>query len=111
MDAQARVILLYALSVLAGALVAGLSVLATQLAGADPINWRPVLAAAIGPLVAGLAASRLPRPEGAILARQIDTLKARGIDRKEMLVVTQEEAVRGIAEAPPADTGRLPGDA
>lgn len=109
-DPTTRTILLYALSIAAGALAAGLGVLATQMAGADPINWRPVIAAAIGPVVAGLAASRLPRPEGAALAAQIDDLKARGIPRKELVVVTQEEAVRGIAEAPPDDAGRLPGD-
>jgi hypothetical protein len=109
-DPMARTILLYVLSIAAGAAAAGLGVLATQLAGADPINWRPIIAAAIGPIVAGLAASRLPRPEGAALAAQIDSLKAQGVPRAEMVVVSQEEAIRGIAEAPPPDAGRLPRD-
>jgi hypothetical protein len=100
-DAVTRTIILYVLSILAGALVAGLGVLATQLVGTDPINWRPVLAAMIGPIVAGLAASRLPRPETAVLAQQIDALKAQGTPRHEMVVVTQEEAVSGVAN--PAD--------
>lgn len=100
-DPLTRTIILYVLSILAGALVAGLGVLATQLVGTDPINWRPVLAAMIGPIVAGLAASRLPRPEGAALAAQIDQLHAQGTPRHEMLVVTQDEAIHGIA--PPLD--------
>jgi hypothetical protein len=111
MDPLVKNILLYTLSILAGALAAGLGVLATQLAGADPINWRPVIAAAIGPIVAGLAASRLPRPEGAALAAQIDTLKDQGIARRDMVVVTQEEAVKGMQNAPPPDGDRMPQDA
>jgi hypothetical protein len=100
-DPIVRTIILYVLSILAGALVAGLGVLATQLTGTDPIDWRPVIAAMIGPIVAGLAASRLPRPEGAALAMQIDALKAQGTPRHEMVVVTQTEAVSGVAN--PAD--------
>jgi hypothetical protein len=100
-DPMTRTIILYVLSILAGALVAGLGVLATQLSGVDPIDWRPVFAAMIGPIVAGLAASRLPRPEGAALALQIDALKAQGTPRHEMVVVSQAEAVSGVAN--PAD--------
>jgi hypothetical protein len=100
-DPVVRTIILYVLSILAGAIAAGLGVLSTQLTGTDPIDWRPVLAAAIGPLVAGLAASRLPRPEGAALAMQIDALRAQGTPRHEMVVVTQTEAVSGVAN--PAD--------
>lgn len=108
MDPLARNLLLYGLSIAAGALAAGLGVLATQLAGADPINWRPVLAAAIGPIVAGLAASRLPRPEGVNLAEQANNLKDQGVARRDMIVVSREEAVVGIANAPPPDEGRMP---
>jgi hypothetical protein len=100
-DPMIRTIILYVLSILAGAIAAGLGVLSTQLTGTDPIDWRPVIAAMIGPIVAGLAASRLPRPEGAALAQQIDALKARGVPRHEQVVVSQEEAVSGLAN--PAD--------
>lgn len=96
-DPMARTVALYILSILAGALAAGLGVLATQLTGTDPVNWPPVFAAAIGPIIAGLAASRLPLPEGAALAAQSDVLKAQGIPRHEQIVVTHDEAVHGIA--------------
>jgi hypothetical protein len=94
-DPMTRTIILYMLSILAGALVAGLGVLATQLVGTDPINWRPVFAAMIGPIVAGLAASRLPRPEGAALAQQIDQLKEQGTPRHR--VIPGRPAADGIA--------------
>jgi hypothetical protein len=109
-DPLTRTIILYALSILAGALAAGLGVLATQLTSTDPIDWRPVLAAAIGPIVAGLAASRLPRPEGAVLAQQIDALKAQGTPRHEMVVVSQAEAVSGVADPADPDVVRAVAD-
>lgn len=85
-DPTTRAIVLYVLSVAAGAAAAGLAVLATQLAGVDPINWRPILAAMIGPIVAGLAASRLPKPEQAGVSAQADALKAMGVAHDEMIV-------------------------
>jgi hypothetical protein len=101
-DPMTRTIILYVLSILAGAIAAGLGVLATQLTGTDPINWRPVLAAMIGALVTGLAASRLSKPEDTVLAAQGDALKeSTGTPRHQMVVVTQEEAVSGLAN--PAD--------
>jgi hypothetical protein len=103
-DPTTRTIVLYILSIAAGALAAGLGVLATQLAGTDPINLRPVIAAAIGPIVAGLAASRLPRPEGAQLAAQVDALKARNVPRHEMVVLSEQEAIEGLGQ--PHDIGR-----
>src|SRR4051794_27091546 len=103
-DPTTRVIVYYILSVAAGALVAGLGVLATQLAGTDPINWRPVFAAAIGPIVAGLLGSRLPRPEGAQLAAQVDALKARNVPRHDMVVLSEQEAIEGLGQ--PHDVGR-----
>jgi hypothetical protein len=110
-DPVVRTIILYVLSILAGAIAAGLGVLSTQLAGTDPIDWRPVLAAMIGPIVAGLAASRLPRPEGAALAQQIDALKeSTGTPRHEMVVVTQEEAVSGLANPADPDVVRAVAD-
>jgi hypothetical protein len=109
-DPLTRTIILYALSILAGAIAAGLGVLATQLTSTDPIDWRPVIAAAIGPIVAGLAASRLPRPEGAALAMQIDALKAQGTPRHEMVVVSQAEAVSGVADPADPDVVRAVAD-
>lgn len=101
-DPLTRAIILYGLSILAGAIAAGLGVLSTQLAGTDPIDWRPVIAAMIGPIVAGLAASRLSKPEDTVLAAQGDALKrSTGTPRHQMVVVTQEEAVSGLAN--PAD--------
>jgi hypothetical protein len=103
-DPTTRTIVLYILSIMAGALAAGLGVLAVQLGGVDPINWRPVFAAAIGPIVAGLLGSRLPRPEGAQLAAQVDALKARNVPRHEMVVLSEQEAIEGLGQ--PHDIGR-----
>jgi hypothetical protein len=87
-DPLIRNLVYYALYILGGALASGLGVLATQLAGpGDDILWKPILAAMIGPIISGLAASRLPRPEGAELAAQIDALKAQGVKHGDMLVV------------------------
>jgi hypothetical protein len=90
-DPLIRNLVLYALSIAAGAVAAGLGVLVVQLGGVDPINWRPVFAAAIGPIVAGLLATRLPRPEGAELAHQIDTLQEQGVPRHKMQVVPKPD--------------------
>jgi hypothetical protein len=61
-------------------------------------------------LLAGLngLAMFLPRAGGEFIAQQVDALKARGVARRDMVVVTQEEAVVGIANAPPPDAGRHP---
>lgn len=60
-DPFVRNALLYVGTMLVGALAAGLSVLMIQLAGVDPINFRPILAAALGPIVTGLLARQLTR--------------------------------------------------
>jgi hypothetical protein len=103
-DPLTRSLVLYALSILAGAAAAALGALAVQLAGADPINVRPILLAAIGPIITGLLASRLPRPEGAQLAAQVDALKARNVPRHEMVVLSEQEAIEGLGQ--PHDIGR-----
>jgi hypothetical protein len=89
-DPLVRNLVLYALSIAVGALAAGLSVLAVQL-GYESIDWKPVFAAAIGPIVAGLLSTRLPRPEGAALAQQIDILKEQGVARQEMMIVPKPD--------------------
>lgn len=96
-DLTARNLLLYVGSVLAGALAASLAALAVQLAGADPVNWRPVIVAAIGPVVTGLLATQLTRVGSESIAAQVDSLKAIGTPRHEMVVVSQDEAVSGLA--------------
>lgn len=98
-DLTAQNIIKYAVTILAGALAAALGVLAVQLAGVDPINWRPVIAAAIGPVVTGLAAMQLTRVGSESIAAQVDSLKAAGTARKDMVVVREDEAVPVLAGA------------
>lgn len=103
MDPTTRVILLYILGMLVGGLAAGGAVLIVQLGGADPINWRPILAAFLGPIVTGLISMRFPRPEGAQIADQVDTLKGRGVARRDMVVAESQAAkVRRQAAGKPA---------
>jgi hypothetical protein len=60
-DPFVRNVFKYIGTMLVGALAAGLSVLVAQLASTDPISWRPVLAAALGPIVTGLLARQLTK--------------------------------------------------
>ncbi len=50
----------------------------------------------------------LPRVGAEGIAQQVDILKARNVKRSDMVVVTQQEALEGIANAPPPDEGRMP---
>jgi hypothetical protein len=98
-DLTTQNVLKYVVTIVAGSLAAALGVLAVQLAGTDPIMWRPVAAAAIGPIVTGLAAMQLTRLGSEGIAAQVDTLKAGGTARSEMVVLSQDEAVPRLAGA------------
>jgi hypothetical protein len=105
-DPTTRVIVYYILTILGGALMGGLVALNTQLAGNAPIDWRSVLAAVVSAIVTGVAASRFPRPEGAVLAQQIDALKETGVPRHEMRVVDSMTAALGEAAQPAPPIGK-----
>lgn len=96
---------LYALAVIANFV---LTAFAIQLgAGKVPIpeasQWTvPLISAAVT-----AALMFLPRAGAEDLARQVDALKQAGVPRRQMVVVSQEEAIRGIANAPPPDEGRM----
>jgi hypothetical protein len=98
-DLTTRNILLYVGSMLIGAVAAALAALLVQLSGADPVNWRPVLAAGLGPVVTGLLATRLTRVGSEPIAAQVDNLKSVGVPRRDMIVVTRDDAVATAAEA------------
>jgi hypothetical protein len=98
-DLTAQNVLKYVVTILAGALAAALGVLAVQLAGVDPVNWRPVIAAGIGPVVTGLAAMQLTRVGSEPIAAQVDSLQAAGTHKRDMVVVSQDEAVPLLAGA------------
>lgn len=98
-DLTARNVLLYVGSVLAGATAASLAALAVQLTGVDPINWRPVIVAALGPIVTGLLATQLTRVGSEGIAAQVDSLKAAGTPKRDMVVVHQDDAAALVADA------------
>lgn len=86
-----------------------LTAFAIQLgAGKVPISddWQWVVPI-VSAVVTGML-TLLPRAGSEGLAQQVDALKARGVHRSDMRVVTTEEAIRGIANAPPPDEGRMP---
>lgn len=93
----------YAVAILAGALAAALGALVVQLSGTDPITWRPVIAAGLGPVVTGLAAMQLTRVGSEAIAAQVDSLKAAGTDRRDMVVVSQDDAIPLVAGALPPE--------
>lgn len=78
-------------SVVAGSLAAGLLVVSVQLSGDDPINWRPVIVACIGPIVTGLTVLSVPRIGSASIAAQVDELRSNGIQRRDMAVMPRIE--------------------
>lgn len=98
-DLTTQNVIKYAVTILAGALAAALGVLAVQLAGVDPINWRPVIAAGIGPVVTGLAAMQLTRVGSEGIAAQVDSLHAAGTQKRDMVVIREDEAVPILAGA------------
>ncbi len=105
----------YALAALVGSLVTTGLLLGQMLSGTDVITWRPLAAVFVssffGALSTALGSSFLPRGGSEDLARQVNLLKAQGVQRKDMVVVTTDEAIEGIAEAPPPDAGRMPSPA
>lgn len=88
-----------------GAVVATGLQLATLLAGTDDIAIRPLLATFMssffGAVATILGTSQLARFGSEGLAKQVDALKARGVPRSDMVVVTQGEADRAFAAPPP----------
>lgn len=85
-DPYIRSALQYAGAILLGALAAGLGALAVQLNGTDPIVWRPILAATLGPIVTGLIARQLTRAGSEGIAAQVNDLRAEGYRREDMTV-------------------------
>lgn len=71
-----------------------------------PPEWQwvvPILNAAI----TGALMFR-PRVGYEDIAQQTDLMTAQGHKKRDLVVVTQHEAVVGIANAPPPDVGRMP---
>jgi hypothetical protein len=65
-----------------------------------PINWRIVVGTGITAIVTAYGGSRLPRSGSTAIASQVDALKAQGVPRHEMVVVSQDEAVSALAATP-----------
>jgi hypothetical protein len=92
----------YAAAALVAFVSGVLPMLILQLNGSDPINWRPIVASGLSALVAAGLGSRLPRPESAQIATQVNALKARGVPRHEMVVMSQDEAANALGSDSPS---------
>lgn len=99
----------YLLAAGAAALLAGGGVLVTQLAGTDPINWRPILAAALGAILPLIAATQIPRVGSTQIAAQVDHLKAQGVHKRDMVVVPAATVETALSSDPltPAQVDQL----
>lgn len=103
-DPYIRNLLLYIGSMLVGALAAGLGVLMVQLAGTDPIIWRPVFAAALGPIVTGLLARQLTkagREDVGVLVNQVGVPQAKAA--LEVAAMRQEAGASTLTVSAIAD--------
>lgn len=108
MNAETRTLLYYVALIVVGALAAGLGVLATQLAGPGDVVWKPIMAAAIGPVVAGLLSMRLPQPSRAALSEQADHLESSDVPTLHLVVVdagSKRAADKAVVHAEKAEAG------
>lgn len=87
MTPYAWTVIKYVLAVVGGALAASLAVVVVQLGTNDPIAWKPIIAAGLGPIIVGLTTSRWPQPERADLSTQVDHLKESNIPVSHLVVV------------------------
>jgi hypothetical protein len=96
MSPEARNYVQYAALALGAFLVGSLTALVPQLM--DPtmpaLNWRTVLGTGITAVLTAYGGSLLPRSGSTGLARQVDALKADGVPKSDMVVVSQEQADR-----------------
>jgi hypothetical protein len=97
-DPYIRNLLKYVGTILVGALAAGLGVLMVQLAGTDPIVWRPVFAAALGPIVTGLMARQLTKAGREDIGNLVTHI---GVGPAKAAL--EVEAARQVAAAPVAN--------
>lgn len=88
-----------------GALVATGLQLAQVLAGDGDILWRPLAATftttLFGALATALGASRLTRLGSEQIAGQVNALKAEGVPRSQMVVLSQDDAAAALAAPRP----------
>lgn len=85
---------MYALNAAIGAFIAAGLILATQLAGDDPIMWRAIAAAFassfFGALSTAYISATRPRIGSEDLARQVNELRAMDVSRKDMIVKVKD---------------------
>lgn len=78
-----------------------LTALLTQLNGDGPINWRPVVAAAVSATLAvltmALSSMNLTRIGSERIAAQVNALREDGVSRQDMVVLSESEAAEMMA--------------
>lgn len=77
-----------------------------QYVAGKAIDWQNVGVVALMALLAAIVAANRPRVGAEHLAAQVDNLKDRGVRRRDMVVLSEAEAVEGLAHT--QDIGRLP---
>lgn len=63
---QLRVLNLYLIIIVVGAVIGGGGVAQSQLAAGQPIDWAPILAATLGPILTGISGMVLPSLKAAV---------------------------------------------
>jgi hypothetical protein len=91
----------YALLALAAFAVGCATALVPQLMDVSQpaLNWRIVLGTGITAVITAYGGAMLPRAGSTGIAAQVDTLKAGGTARSEMVVLSQDEAAPRLAGA------------
>lgn len=90
----------YAGAALLGAVIATGLLLGQVLSGTGAVEWRPLAAVFVstffGSLATAVGSSLLPRYGSEGLAKQVGALRALGYSRKDLTVVTSDEATRAL---------------
>lgn len=100
-NAQLETLGRYALYALFGALVAAGLKLGQELAGTDPIEWREIASVLVlsfcGAIGTAVGTSTLTRPGSEGIRAQVDALRADGVHRDDMVVLSRDDAAVAIA--------------
>jgi hypothetical protein len=101
MSLEQRNLLMYLFLALAAFAVGCATALVPQLMDPTmpPMNWRIVIGTGITALITAYGGSRLPRTGSTTIAAQVDNLKSVGVPRRDMIVVTRDDAAATAAEA------------
>jgi hypothetical protein len=100
-NAQLETLGRYAVMALLGAAIAAGLKLGAELPGSAPIEWREIASVFVlsfcGTLSTAVGASTLTRPGSEGIKAQVDALRADGVHRDDMVVLSRDDAAVAIA--------------